>query len=244
MRATEWEFRYRFWVIFGLFWAGFGAYRIQHVNLAVVLLRSVAPGSETNDTALRLVFGFAAVLGILAAALRSWASAYLRSDIVHDTALRTEGLVADGPFRFVRNPLYLGNLLLSLGMALLMSPLGACVLVFGQAFFLLRLIGREEWELQHTEGDRFAAYRAAVPRLVPSLVPRVPSGRTRPHVVEGLVGESFSWIIALSMVAFALTLNSRIIPWFVAVGFAVYWLLFVVWKKRGRAAPSTEKAPG
>ena len=244
MRATEFEFRYRFWVIFGLFWAGFGAYSIQHANLALLLLRALSPGAETNDAALRAVFGFAALLGIAAAALRSWASAYLRSDIVHDTALRTEGLVADGPFRYVRNPLYLGNILLSLGMALLMSPLGASILVFGQTFFLIRLIHREEWELLKSEGDRFSAYRAAVPMLVPSLKPRVPRGRIVPHVVEGLVGESFSWIIALSMVAFALTLNSRIIPYFVGVGFVVYWLLFVVWKKRGRSAASAEKPAG
>lgn len=210
----------------------------------MLLLHTISPGAEKNDAALRAVFGFAALIGILAAALRTWASAYLRSDIVHDTALRTEGLVADGPFRFVRNPLYLGNILLSLGMALLMSPVGALVVVFGQTFFLVRLIKREEWELLHSEGDRFAAYRAAVPMLVPSLVPRVPSGRTEPHFVEGLVGESFSWILALAMVAFALTLNSRIIPWFVGVGFIVYWLLFVVWKKRGRPAARTEEAGG
>jgi protein-S-isoprenylcysteine O-methyltransferase Ste14 len=244
LRATEFEFRYRFWIIFALFWAGFGAYSLQQVNLAVLLLRAIAPGSETNDTALHLVFGLAALLGILAAALRSWASAYLRTDVVHDTALRTEGLVGDGPFRFVRNPLYLGNILLSLSMALLMSPLGAFVLVFGQTFFLLRLIAREEWELAHSEGDRFAAYCAAVPRLVPSLVPRVPSGRTEARVVEGLAGESFSWIMALSMVVFALTLNSRLFPYFVAVGFAVYWLLFVVWKRRGRGSSPAENAPG
>ena len=244
MRASEFEFRYRFWIIFGLFWAGFGAYSIQHVNLAARLLRSVSPGSEDNQAALRAAFGFAAFLGILAAALRSWASAYLRSDVVHDTELRTEGLVADGPFRYVRNPLYLGNILLALGMALLMSPLGALIVVVGQTLFLVRLIRREEWELLHSEGDRFAAYRAAVPMLVPALTPRVPAGRTMPHAVEGLVGESFTWILALAMVVFALTLNSRLIPFFVAAGFVVYWLLFVVWKKRGRTSARAGKAAG
>jgi protein-S-isoprenylcysteine O-methyltransferase Ste14 len=244
VRASQFEFRYRFWIIFGLFWAGFGAYSIQHANLAMLLLHAISPGSETRDSAQRAIFGFAATLGILAAALRTWASAYLRSDIVHDTALRTEGLVADGPFRYVRNPLYLGNVLLSLGMALLMSPLGAGIVVLGQTFFLVRLIRREEWELLHSEGDRFSAYRAAVPMLVPSLAPCLPAGRVEPHVVEGFVGESFSWILALSLVAFALTLNSRIIPYFVGVGFVVYWLLFVVWKKRGRPAASPEKRAG
>jgi protein-S-isoprenylcysteine O-methyltransferase Ste14 len=244
VRASEFEFRYRFWIIFGLFWAGFGAYRFQHGSLGAWILRAISPGLEDNTAALRAVFGLGALLVILAAALRSWAAAYLRSDIVHDTALRTEGLVADGPFRYVRNPLYLGNILMALGMALLMPPLGAFLVVFGHLVFLIRLIRREEWELQHSEGDRFTAYRAAVPMLVPSLTPRVPSGRTVPHVVEGLVGESFTWILALAMVVFVLTLNSRLIPYFVLGGFVVYWLLFVMWKKRGRSAPRAGNAAG
>jgi protein-S-isoprenylcysteine O-methyltransferase Ste14 len=244
VRATDFEFKNRFWIIFALFWAGFGAYAIQHANLAVTLLRAVSGSGEPSDAAVRAVFAFAALFGFAAGALRSWASAYLRSGIVHDTALHSEGLVADGPFRFVRNPLYLGNILLALGMALLMSPLGAFVVVVGQTLFLVRLIRREEWELTQSEGDRFAAYKAAVPMLVPSLMPRVPSGRITPHVVEGLVGESFTWILVLAMVVFAFTLNSRLIPYFVGVGFIVYWLLFVVWKKRGRAEASAAKAAG
>src|SRR5262245_48846468 len=248
VRASEAEFRYRFWIIFALFWLGFGSYTFDRQNLAANLVHAFAPGLDLDShaavRALQAVFGLAAFLGVIAAALRSWASSYLRSDVVHDTALRTEGLVADGPFRHVRNPLYLGNIILSLGMALLMSPLGALILVVGQTFFLLRLVGREEAELLASEGDRFRAYCAAVPKLVPSLVPRVPAGSARPHVVEGLVGESFSWILALAMVVFALTLNSRIIPVFVGAGFAVYWLLFVVWKKRGRGGADVAGAKG
>src|SRR5262249_38001759 len=117
-----------------------------------MLLRAVRGGAEPSDAAVHAIFAFAALFGVAAGALRSWASAYLRSGIVHDTALHAEGLVADGPFRFVRNPLYLGNILLALGMALLMSPLGALVVVVGQTLFLLRLIRREECELLHSEG--------------------------------------------------------------------------------------------
>jgi len=244
VRATDFEFRHRFWIIFVLFWVAFGAYAIQHANLAVMLLSVATRGAAPSDASLRAIFAFAALFGVAAGALRSWASAYLRSGIVHDTALHSEGLVADGPFRFVRNPLYLGNILLALGMGLLMSPLGAFVVVVGQTLFLVRLIKREEWELMRSGGDRFAAYKAAVPMLVPSLTPRVPSGRTEPHVVEGLVGESFTWILVLAMVVFAFTLNSRLIPYFVGVGFIVYWLLFVVWKKRGRAGSGAAKAAG
>lgn len=242
MRAGDLEFRYRFWVIFGLFWLGFSCYYVDHINLTEWLVTLVAPGLHGDQLrhVMQGVFAVAALLALASAALRSWASAYLRSDVVHDTAVHTETLVADGPYRHVRNPLYLGTYLMTLGMALVMSRLGAAMVLVGQAIFLLRLIGREEAELTAAGGDRFRAYQAAVPRLVPSLAPRVPSGRTPAHVAEGVIGEAFSWILGLALLLFALTLNSRVILYAVGVGFVIYWLLFVVWKKRGRtrgAAP-------
>ena len=58
----------------------------------------------------------------LAGLLRTWAAAYLHSDVVHDLKLHSEKLVADGPYRFMRNPLYLGSLMLTIGIGC--SPAG------------------------------------------------------------------------------------------------------------------------
>src|SRR5262249_49124499 len=58
---------------------------------------------------LRMIFGCGALLVFLAAALRTWATAYLRAEVVHDASQHSEALVADGPYRYVRNPLYLAN---------------------------------------------------------------------------------------------------------------------------------------
>ena len=239
MHATEWEFRHRFWIIFGLFSLAFFGYFVDHRNASEALVGALAPhaGTPRRLELLRAILGCGALLTVAAAAVRSWAAAYLRSEVVHDTVVRTEGLVADGPYRRVRNPLYLGNVLLSLGMALLASRLGAVLLVVGQTLFLLRLIGREEAALAAAEGDRFAAYRAAVPRLVPALTPRVPAASATPHWGQGFVGEAFTWILAAATAAFAITLNPRILLPSVGAGLAVYWILFLVWKRRGRASP-------
>jgi len=40
---------------------------------------------------------------------------YLHSSVVNDRQLHPERLVANGPYRWVRNPLYLGNILLAFG---------------------------------------------------------------------------------------------------------------------------------
>ena len=57
----------------------------------------------------RIVIVAGALLVFLGAGLRTWGAAYLRTEVVHDTAQHSQALVADGPFRYTRNPLYLAN---------------------------------------------------------------------------------------------------------------------------------------
>jgi protein-S-isoprenylcysteine O-methyltransferase Ste14 len=147
---------------------------------------------------------------------------------VHDPNLRTEGVVADGPYRYLRNPLYFGNLLLAVGMGLLMSRLGFAIVVLGHAIFLLRLIGREESELLATQGERYRAYYDAVPRLVPSLRPRVPSSGLKPRWPQAFAGEIFFWLLFAGTLYFAVTLRERAIPIVATVGMVIYFLMLAV----------------
>ena len=61
MRATDFEFRHRFWFIFPLFWAGFSAYWLDHKNVAGALVQLFVPSGEIRSS-LQLVFGVAALL--------------------------------------------------------------------------------------------------------------------------------------------------------------------------------------
>jgi protein-S-isoprenylcysteine O-methyltransferase Ste14 len=234
MRATEFEFRHRFWFIFLLFWVGFAAYRIDPVNVAEATLRWLAPGGL--GTTMRWAFAAAALLVGLAAGVRTWATAYLQTERVHDSNLRTEGVVADGPYRHLRNPLYFGNLLLAVGMGILESRLGFVLLVAGHALFLRRLIGREESELLATQGERYRAFCAAVPRLWPALRPRVPAGGLQPRWLQAFGGELFFWILFAATLAFAVTRNSREVFVGSLIGLGFYGVMRAVLKvRRGRA---------
>src|ERR1051326_6719675 len=122
--ATESEFRQRFWLFGGLFGAAFSTSFIDHRPFAMLIARTFG---GNVDLALRVVLGVSALLVLAAAALRTWARAYLRTDVVHDSAIHADRLVADGPYRQVRNPLYLGTLLMAAGFSLL-APLPGCVL--------------------------------------------------------------------------------------------------------------------
>ena len=122
----------------------------------------------------RLFLRSALLIGA-AAATRTWASAYLGSDVIHDLKLHTANLVADGPYRHVRNPLYLGSFLLSVGLGFLASRLGFVLLTAGGLIRVLRLIGYEEGNLEQQQGRRFREFTRAVPKMIPSILPQLPS---------------------------------------------------------------------
>jgi protein-S-isoprenylcysteine O-methyltransferase Ste14 len=243
MRATEFEFRHRFWFIGGIFWLGFSCYSFDHQNAAAALVKlflgsNFNMNSPESAVPLHAIFAFAALLSVSAAALRTWAAAYLRSDIVHDHALHSEGLVADGPFRWARNPLYDGGILLAVGMGLLASRLGWVVMSFGLAIFYYRLVLREEAALLASQRESFRAYCAAVPRFLPGLRPRVKSSGALPHWGQALAGEVFMWGFAASVVAFAIALRIRIFYMMLAIsllGYAFYWI--------SRRPPTGKKPP-
>lgn len=242
MHAGEREFRYRFWIFFAIFWAAFLCYLIDHKNAGEALLRLAVPGFDADPARsrrlLQALFGAGAAIALLGAFIRSWATAYLRSAVVHDGAVHTEGLVADGPYRFVRNPLYLGTQLLMIGVAPVASRLGAVALLVGGLIFHLRLIGREEAALAAAQGESFRAYCTRVPRFVPSLVPRVPPAGRTPRWGEGLLAEAFMWLMGIALVAFALTLDGRSLLYTSTAGVALYWIATSVLKRRSQASGS------
>jgi protein-S-isoprenylcysteine O-methyltransferase Ste14 len=220
MRASAFEFRHRFWVIAALFFAAFAMYFLDHRNAAQMVARLLG---EDTRFGVQLVFAIGALLALLAAWIRTWASAYLHSSVVKDADLHTDRLVADGPYRHLRNPLYFGTVLLGISFGLIASPTGFFVLVIGLTVFVLRLIAREEAELEAVQGAAYRRYVRAVPALVPAFEPRVDAGGARPQWRQAFFGEAMMWSFGLGCALFAITLNQWILYAFVAAGFIGYF---------------------
>src|SRR4029077_18067109 len=104
-------------------------------------------------SSIRMVFLIGAFVVALGGFIRAWGAAYLRAEVVSDSKVRTERLVADGPFRHTRNPLYLGLLIGVFGAGLLCSPTGWVVQVILASVFCYRLIRREEAHLVLVQGE-------------------------------------------------------------------------------------------
>ena len=240
MRATKFEFEQRFWIIGLIFFMGFGLSRVDHTYFAVGLLHFLAPGLDPDSARgtfyLRLIFAGGAALLFLAAALRTWATAYLRAEIVHDASQHSEALLADGPYRYVRNPLYLANLPMAAGIGVMASRLGWLFIVLGVWIFVYRLILREEDGLLQSQGDSYRAYLKAVPRFWPALTPRLPSGHGIPHWGQAVAAEMIFWLFGVAVLCFALTLNIKLTGIVFASSFAVYFIAVPILTKRAAAS--------
>jgi protein-S-isoprenylcysteine O-methyltransferase Ste14 len=239
MKATSFEFRRRAWLIALVYTLGFWAYAIDHINAVQFIVQEVVGTHSPRGSLLaHLFFAFATLLVALGALIRTWGAAYLRSDVVHDAQLHSGILVADGPYRYMRNPLYLGGILSTIGVGLMASRLGFVFLVVALTLLFIRLIGREEAELEQQQGESYREYCRLVPRLWPSLTPRLPTGQTKPQWGQAFRGEAFMWGFALAVASFAVTLSLLIsgVIWVVAL--LAFWQQQYVHNRRRRAAPA------
>jgi protein-S-isoprenylcysteine O-methyltransferase Ste14 len=102
-------------------------------------------------------------LALVGEAIRTWSSGV----IVKNKALATEG-----PYSLVRNPLYVGNFFVGLGVAIMGGRL-FLVLLFLVGFIPVyrSLVMKEEKRLLEIYGEAFEAYCREVPRFVPKAIP-------------------------------------------------------------------------
>ncbi len=132
--------------------------------------------------------------------IRMWAVGYsgvtTRGDEVTAPAL-----VTAGPYAYVRNPLYAGNVVTATGFALAFtgknSPAARCALVAGALAAMLGvyavIVPHEEEYLRATFGAAFEDYAARVPRIVPALEPSEPQHGSYDPTVIGKA-ESRTWL--------------------------------------------------
>jgi len=225
MCATNWEFANRASIFGMIIGVGFATYTFDRQNVVASLANRFAVTLRADaDSIARILFAAAALLLVAGAIVRTWASSYLSASVVYAAEVKSDSLVADGPYRWVRNPLYFANLLLAAGMGAVMSRIGFLFAVLAIPVFCYRLILREEEELQASRGSQYEAYRRRVPRLWPALRPGIASSNRRPSWADGFRAETWYWGFAAAVIAFALTLDMRPFLVLVGLGVVLLWL--------------------
>jgi protein-S-isoprenylcysteine O-methyltransferase Ste14 len=182
-------------------------------QLAVLLSKG---GALSIASAFNLLLVVGILCAFVGAWLRTWGSAYLGIDVMRDRKMRADEVVdhpsqqagrgprlADGPYRYVRNPLYLGMWFNALALALLMPVSGAIFMLVLAVAITIHTILREETFLRTQLGDTYIAYCAKVPRLLPALRPRIASSGAKssgakPRWPQAALAEIFMWGVLVS----------------------------------------------
>jgi len=165
--------------------------RLAHRLRLLVFYVSIAlMVAYARPTTLGVAVGFLFVAA--GESLRFWAAGHL---------VKTTELITSGPYRFTRNPLYLGRLLILIGLCVMArlpyhlnwgAMAVGCALFFG--YYLPRKERIEPARLNAAHGEAYQRYHQAVPALLPTLHP-FPEGASTGWSSDRLVCNREHWML-------------------------------------------------
>ena len=243
MRASKIEFRLRMVIqiviVFVGFWSPWiGALDLsRRVSTLEWLALEISRAGITGFTYSAPIVIIAGTLFALAGAVfRVWGAAYLGYGVVHHAQMQAGGLMAAGPYRYVRNPLYLGGWCMMIGVCLLMPPTGALFTMILITVFYLRLILGEEAFLAAGLGEPYHEYLHAVPRLTPRLGSKLPRATVQPRWLIAIVTELNAIGIFLTIAFLSWTYNNLLMIKAIVIFFGVS-LVVRAFMPRGDTTP-------
>jgi protein-S-isoprenylcysteine O-methyltransferase Ste14 len=222
MRATAIEFRLRMAInaviiILGFWSPWIEAWRIgKRISLvewlALQLSRVGIASFNISTVSLVTLAVLCAAFGV---AFRVSGTAYLGPTTVNSINMIAGNVMASGPYRFVRNPLYIGLWCMVAAMAFLMPATGALLALVLITVFMIRLTLGEEAFLSAQLGQPYLTYLQAVPRFIPRFRGAPASSGTEPHWLRASLAELTPIGVLVGIIVFSrnydLALAGRII---------------------------------
>jgi protein-S-isoprenylcysteine O-methyltransferase Ste14 len=233
MKASALLFRIRYplhLVIFVLgFWAPWNNLlhldpRGPNAHVWGILAANLSQLGLNLFTSFNVLLSVAIVVAFAGAFLRTWGGAYLGATIVKSSAMHSaenQGILTDGPFGYLRNPLYVGTFLHTLALALLMPRSGAIFTIAAIGLLQLFLIHGEEAFLTQKLGTPYTAYCKLVPRLFPAFTRKAAASGLQPRWPQAFLGEIYFWGVAGSFAAIGWRYNAALLTQCVVVSVGV-----------------------
>lgn len=119
-----------------------------------------------------LIVGF--LISLFGEAIRLWGVSWAGSETRTTGNVGGTFLIISGPFAYVRNPLYVGNILIYLGFGIMSLALFPYLQIIALLFFLFQyslIVSEEEDYLKRTYGEQYKKYSSSVPRFLPRFTP-------------------------------------------------------------------------
>jgi len=247
VKATRFEFRFRVWIICVLYFVGFFApwERLgAGANPNPVRLWSwlsiewARTGLLSVGNAYLAITIAAVALAATGAVLRVWGTAYLGHFVMRNPAMQAGAVMASGPYRYLRNPLYAGMVLTSMAVAMLMPAGGALFFLAGMIVLTIRLIGGEERFLAGQLGEDYSEYRKMVPSILPSWKSRVAASTIKPHWIQSLLAEVYPVGAAVCFAVLAWSYDANLLTRCVLVCFGLSLVVRAVTGSRENYPPT------
>lgn len=243
MKATALEFRLRMWIMVAIItigfwspwieWWGVGQWMPTLAWLPMEMSRLGVASFATASAAVIVAGSLAAAAGAM---FRIWGSAYLGYSTVHHEEMQAGGMMADGPYRYVRNPLYLGGWFIMLATSLIMPPTGALFAMALLTVFLLRLILSEEAFLSGQLGEPYKEYLRTTPRLIPRLRGALPPAGNKPQWMAAVLGEVNAIGVFITLAVLSWSYDNMLMLRGILISFGVSLVVRAVMKRdRGDA---------
>ncbi|MCB9218486.1 MAG: isoprenylcysteine carboxylmethyltransferase family protein [Ignavibacteriales bacterium] len=145
-----------------------------------------------NGNLLSWIIGL--IILILGELLRFWGVSFAGSITRTTSSVKADQLVTAGPFAHVRNPLYVGNILIYLGFGIISLALFPYLQIIALVWFVFQytlIVSIEEEFLESKFGQSYKDYKANVNRIVPKLKAYKPenAGVIEPNYQKGLKSE-------------------------------------------------------
>ncbi len=125
-----------------------------------------------NANPVSLVSGF--IIAVIGELIRFWGVSWAGSETRTTSGVGGSSLIISGPFAYLRNPLYVGNILMYSGLGIMSYALFPYLQVVAIAFFILQyhlIVGEEEAFLKTKFREHYEKYLKNVPRFFPRFSP-------------------------------------------------------------------------
>ena len=131
-----------------------------------------------------LIFG--AALLVAGESIRMWAVSYA-GGVTRTRTVGAPQLCSSGPYAFVRNPLYFGNMMMYLGVVFIAGAANIYLMAATTfAFFLIQyslIISLEEETLKSLFETDYEEYKTNVPAVCPRLTPWENANKRKPQTL-------------------------------------------------------------
>jgi protein-S-isoprenylcysteine O-methyltransferase Ste14 len=177
-----------------------GARKLRRIDAHPLL--ALAGLLVARPTLFSILLGVALV--VTGMGIRIWAAGFLE---------KGGALCTDGPYRYVRHPLYAGSILAALGFVVMMNVIWGWVVILPSflALYAAQVVA-EERHLRSRYGEAYAEFARSVPMLVP-LPGKRAKAQGRRWAVSRAAENREDWHVVVTLALIALFLAKWRVGW-------------------------------